>query len=194
MPSSGSPQPRGFLLPLPLLLLAGLAFTTACTKRPMILCHSNSFHAMDKEAIAWEILRLEILLAEAPNVKHADSCFYLALLHAHYNNPNPDYARSLLMFDRYLSLNPRSGKSDEARYVHGLLKKMADMEDELTRLQTDSDRERTDRRAETEALQRLNARLTKENEELTVEKKNLTEAIEQLKLLEQSLEEKRLRY
>ncbi|HHO48558.1 MAG TPA: hypothetical protein ENN06_08945 [Desulfobacteraceae bacterium] len=159
----------------------------------MIHCLPNSFHALDKEDIGWKILRLEILLAEDPaEVKHAASFFDLALLHAHYNNPNPDYARSLLMFDRYLSISSRSGRSDEARYVRSLLQKMAGMEEELARLRTDSDRERADRRAEAEALQRLNARLIKENEELTVEKKNLTEAIEQLKLLEQSLEKKRL--
>lgn len=191
----GSPRPGGLLfIPAHLLLCMALLTTGACMKGPMIVCHPNYFHSMDREAIGWEILRLEIVVAENPdNVEQSASYFYLALLHAHHDNPTPDYARSLLMFDKYLSFNPGSGKRDEARYMRSILRKLAESDVELTRVTGDGERERTRLLNEAERLRQLNSRLTKEKEELTAERENLREAIEQLKRLEHSLEEKRLR-
>jgi outer membrane protein assembly factor BamD (BamD/ComL family) len=192
----GSPRPGGLLFTGALLLLClAMLSSSGCVKGPMIVCHPNYLHSMDKKAIDWEILHLEILLAENPDkAKQSASCFYLGLLHAHHDNPNPDYARALLMFDRYLSFNPKSGKSDEARYIRNILRKLADSDAELARMTGDGERERTRLLNEAERLRRLNSRLTKEKEELTAERENLRESIEQLKLLEHSLEEKRLRF
>lgn len=192
----GSPRPGGLLfISAHLLLCMALLTTGACMKGPMIVCHPNYFHSMDREAIGWEILRLEIVVAENPdNVEQSASYFYLALLHAHHDNPTPDYARSLLMFDKYLSFNPGSGKRDEARYMRSILRKLAESDMELTRMKTDCDREYRRLKKEAEQLKRHNTQLTEEKEKLTLEKENLTDAIEQLKLLERSLEEKRLRH
>lgn len=192
MESSGSSRSRGLLF-IPTLLCLVLP-TSGCVKEPVVVCHPNYFQTLEGEAIAWKTLRLEILLAEDPdNVKLSTQYFYLALLHAHPDNPEPDYDRALHMFDKYLSFNPRSGRKDEARYVRNLLQKLSESYRERGLMQADADRERTRLQEEAGQLKRQNSRLKKANELLAAEKKELTDAIERLKQLEHSLEEKRMR-
>ena len=168
---------------MPALLCMAL-LTGACMKGPVIVCHPNYFQAMGKEAVDGEIIRLETILAGDPdNLQLSASYFYLALLHAHYDNPAPDYVLSLNLFEKYLLLNPESPRRDEARYVQALVRE-----------QVDSDRQRTLREKENAELKRNNIQLKEENEQLAVENKNLTDAIEKLKLLDFSLEEKRLKF
>lgn len=192
MKFSRSSRPCGLLFLSALFCL--LLPTGGCVKEPVVVCHPNYFHVRDGEAIAWDILRMEILLAEDPdNVMLSAQYFYLALLHAHPDNPQPDYDRALRMIDRYLSFNPQTGKKDEARYIRNLLLKLADRERECRLVQADMERERSRLEQEAGQLKRLNSRLKKENDMLAAEKKELTDAIEQLKQLEHSLEERRLR-
>lgn len=177
---SGKIRARGFLYLLVLVCMT--LMTNACVKMPMFTCHPNYFDSMEQEAVGKEIIRLETTIDQDPekSVKSA-SYFHLALLYAHYNNPTPDYSRSLSMFEKYLLLDPDSRKKNEALYMKTLLQELVETDTERTHMET-----------KVTILKQNNEKITDKNAKLVEENKTLNDAIEKLKLLDLRLEEKRL--
>ena len=177
---SGKIRARGLLYLLVLVCMT--LMTNACMKRPMFVCHPNYFDVMEQEDIGKEIIHLETTINQDPeNSGKSAPYFHLALLYAHYNNPAPDYSRSLSMFEKYLLLDPDSRKKDEALYMKTLLQELVE-----------TDKERTHLESETAKLKQNNKKITDKNAKLVGENQALNDAIEKLKLLDLRLEKKRL--
>ena len=165
-----------------LALLCMTLMTAACMKTPMFVCHPNYFDVQGKEAMAKEILRLEKVIEEAPeNSKKPGPYLHLAILYSHYNNPAPNYPRSLRMFEKFLVLDPDSLENGEVLYMKTLVEALVE-----------TDRKRVQTVDKAGKLRRKNKRLKDENAKIVEENKELKDAIEKLKLLELMLEEKRL--
>ncbi|MCL7489199.1 MAG: hypothetical protein M8357_13610 [Desulfobulbaceae bacterium] len=169
----------GFLLLL-LLLIAAL-LVGGCVNGPRPVWRLNYFKALEKGTIENEILRYETDIINNPdNPQSAASYFYLAMLHAHYNNPAPDYARALSMCEKYLSLNPEGYRTGEAQYLKTLLRQIA---------KAAKDREEYGKKVQ--KLEQTAEKLQEENEALLQENHNLKAAIEKLEKLDLRLEEQR---
>ncbi len=180
MVHSGTMRARGLLFFLALLGMALL--TSACMKKPLLLCHPHHFYVMEKEAIEMGIIRLETTFDKhLDNSINPESYFQLALLYAHYNNPEPNYPLSLNMFEKYLVFDPQSKENDEALYLKTLLQKLVE-----------TDKEGALFKNETEILKQKSEKLKEKNEKLVLENQDLRDSIEKLKLLELRLEENRL--
>lgn len=203
MKPCGSPCTGGLLFTAVLLCLACLS--GGCIQGMMPVCHPNYFHDMEKEALGEEIIRLETILVERPgNLKKSASYFSLALLYAHHDNPAPDYARSLTMFENYLRLNPDSWKKEEIRYYRNLIQGLIAGDRERTLLRNENGRmvqNNNQLRKQNGQLVEDNGKLTKQNEilaakneKLVRQNQQLAEAMEQLKLLDVSLEQRRSRH
>lgn len=153
--------------------------TTACMKT--FVCRSSCFDVQGKEDITKAVVRLEKSIAHDPqNPKNADAYRQLAVLHAHYKNPAPNYRRSLMMFEKCLTLDPEAWNDAEMLYLKGLVAAM-----------DDADRNRMRLAHQVEQLTRNNNRLKKANTKMVAENQELQEAMEKLKLLELMMEEKR---
>jgi hypothetical protein len=164
-----------------LLLLCTALLTSACANGPGILWRMNYFQPVESEIIAKEILRFEAAIDNDPdNQKKAYHYYYLALLYAHYNNPAPDYSRSLTMWEQYLALNPQGYGKGEALYLKSLLQKQAE-----------ADKERTKYKQETRKLNQKAEKLTKQNEAMVLENRDLKAALEKLEMLDLRLEAQR---
>lgn len=170
--------PKGFLF---LLLLCTVLLTSACANVPGPLWRMNYFQPMESAIIAKEILQLEAEVDNGPD-KHekADSYYYLALLYAHYSNPAPDYSLSLTMWEQYLSLNPQGNRKGEALYLKSLLQ-----------IQAEADKERARYKQETRKLGQKAEKLTKQNEAMILENRDLKAALEKLEMLDLRLEAQR---
>ncbi len=165
-------------------LLCMILSTSACVKGPGVVYHQNYYHPMKKEILEKEVTGLEAAIDDHPgNSKKSASYFYLALLYAHYDNPSPDYHRSLGMFEKYLLFDPNNYKKDEAQYMMTLLQELVDTEKELSII-----------KIKTERMKQDSKKIKVKNKQLIVENQKLTDAIEKLKLLELSLEKKRLSF
>ena len=164
-----------------LILLCMTLMTNACMKSPMLAYHSNYFDAMGSEAIGNDIIRLETAIDQDPEDSGSASYFHLALLYAHYNNPTPNYPRSLSTLRNYLLLYPEGREKDEVLYLKTLVQKL---------VKTDKERNRLAKEAA--KLNQNNINLIHTNAELAAENQNLEDTIKKLKLLELTLEEKRL--
>lgn len=168
-----------------LYLLALLCMTLmigACMKTPMFVCHPNYFDVQGKEAIAKEIFRLEKAIEQAPeNSRKSAPYFHLAILYSHYNNPAPNYPRSLSMFEKFLVLDPNSLKNEEVLYMKTLVKALVE-----------ADRKRMHTADTAAKFKQKNKKLKDANAKIIEENQELKDAIEKLKLLELMLEEKRL--
>lgn len=163
------------------LLLWTALLISACADGPGTLWRVKYSQPMESEIIAKEILRFEAAIDNGPgNLEKADHYYYLALLYAHYNNPAPDYSRSLAMWEQYLSLNPQGNKKGEALYLKSLLRKQADTNTERARC-----------KQETEKLNQSAEELTKQNEAMMLENSELKAALEKLEMLDLRLEAQR---
>jgi hypothetical protein len=170
--------PKGFLF---FLLLCTVLLTSACANVPGNLWRMNYFQPVESAIIAKEILRLEAEVDNGPDKQEkADSYYYLALLYAHYNNPAPDYSRSLAMWEHYLAFNPKGSGKGEALYLKSLLQKQAE-----------ADKERARCKQETRKLNRKAEKLTKQNEAMILENRDLKAALEKLEMLDLRLETQR---
>ncbi len=169
----------GFLILLLLLIAALLA--GGCVNGPRPVWRLNYFKALKKETIENEILRYETDIINNPdNPQSAAPYFYLAMLHAHYNNPAPDYGRALSMCDKYLYHTPEGYQTGEAQYLKTLLQQIA---------KAAKDREQYDKGAQ--KLKQTAEKLHEENEALFQENHDLKAAIEKLEKLDLRLEERR---
>lgn len=165
-----------------LALLCMTLMTDACMKKPVFVCHPNYFDVQGKEAIGKEIIRLEKAIDQDPeNPRKSASYFHLALLYSHYNNPTPNYPRSLRMFEKFLVLDPDSLKNEEVLYIKSLVQKLVEI-----------DKKRMNVANKAAKLKRNNNKLKDTNAKIVEENQELQDAIEKLKLLELMLEEKRL--
>lgn len=168
-----------------LVLFAALCMvmmTGACIKNPYFVCHPNYYQTLKKEDVAAEITRLEEAVKNA-NVNSRISNLYLELaqLYSHYNNPDPDYHRSLELFEKYLLLNPHSWNYDEVHYLKNIIQQLVTVEKKSKAIEKQA-----------ASLKGNNDKLKDEKKKLTSENQEMQEAIEKLKLLEYKLEEKRL--
>jgi len=165
-------------------LLCLLSMVSACVQGHNSFHHANYYQDMGQETIEQQINSLEAAVAEDPfNTETSETYYYLALLYSHYNNPSPDYPRSLDLFEQYLLLNPDSQKKDEVQYLQTLLQQLVKTNETLT-LKNDEEAK----------LQQKNKKLKNSYKTLVAENQDLKEAIEKLKLLDFSLETKRLKY
>jgi hypothetical protein len=136
------------------------------------------YPALSAEAITTEISVIENKLSKTPGAapsskKNAGQLLRLAMLHAHQDNPAPDYHRALDYLTQYAEL----GETVDVEYALSLLAR-------LSKCVTDGNR----------ACDKLSAR-NKELEEqcqaLTQENRNHKQMLEKLKSLDIRLEKKR---
>jgi len=147
----------------------------------MFVCHPNYFDVQGAENIGKEIRRLEKVIARDPeNPGKAPAYLQLALLYTHYDNPIPNYLRSLKMFEKYHELDPNGQIHDEVVYLEALVQTVVEADDKRMRI--------ANRAAK---LGRNNKKLIDANTKMVGEKQELQDAMEKLKLLELMMEEKR---
>jgi len=153
-----------------------------CMVKPPFVCHPDYFGTIEKESIGKEISRMEATLDQArENSDEADIYLRLALLYSHYDNPAPNYRRSLSMLEKYLARNPHNPKNGEILYMKRLLQAL-----------TAAEKKKKNKEKEAKLMKQKNEELLSTNAELTAEKQELQNTIQNLRLLDIMLEEKRL--
>ena len=71
------------------------------------------------------------ILADAPgSALAADALFELALVHAHHDNPQRDYARAIQKFEEFIRQYPDSNKMAEAQIWISVLKTIQELKKE----------------------------------------------------------------
>ena len=150
-------------------------------KTPMFVCYPNYFEVHGEDAISMEIKKLEKVVAHSPEKPHDPAPYLqLALLYSRFDNPAPDYLRSLHMFEQYFTIHPDAWKDEEIMYMKDLVQQLVG-----------SEREQVHLAGEVKKLKRKTGQLKAANAALVDENQKLADAIEKLKLLEFMLEEKR---
>ncbi|MCB2182321.1 MAG: hypothetical protein KQH63_09870 [Desulfobulbaceae bacterium] len=157
---------------------------------------------MDSDEMKQHISSLEQATA-ADNSDKASSSTYLALalLYAHRDNPQPDYDRALQMLERSISLDPNVARNNNVQSFRSLLGEIKSSKEECLALK-DGYNQLTEKYAGLQRNSDLlkenvidltlnNKQLAKEKELLVGKNQELQDIIEQLKLLDIRLEEKR---
>jgi len=152
---------------------------------------SRYYRSVESQNIETEIARLEKIIADDPNsAAAAESSYYLALLYSHHKNPQPDYRSALKKLESYIRLNPEAGEKNDVQCLLSLFRQIDTLRSKNHALKTKNHN-----------LKKYQARLksdtstlNEEKEQLTAENQNLQDMIEQLKLLDVQLEERRKAY
>ena len=157
--------------------------TGGCSNWPVFQSDPIPFEAMESEEINKEIVRLEEILAGNQETEEISKLFlHLALLYSHSKNSAPQYDRSLEMLEIYTCLDSEGRESNDILSLQLLLERIVTLDDEKKLL----NKEVIDMKKDAIIEQEQKNSLLSEN-------KKLQEIIEQLKLLEFRLEEKRIK-
>ncbi len=183
------------ILPAALLLLSGCA---GRQPQPDPLDH---YLALSGPQIIAEIEGLEKNLAandsRPAGAPAPESLYHLAMLYSHVNNPAPDYDRAAALLDDYIADLPHGPKKYRLLHTLDLLHVI-----DVNRLTEEQCRQLTEEResllADRQFLESDNAALKKEGaalrrtvDRLKKENKKMKNSIEQLKMLDLTLEEKK---
>ena len=102
-------------------------FATDCNNLVVRLCHnegcdrtgkavSGCGHLRERETIQRGCCGYNKIVADSPDSDlAADALFELALINAHYDNPQRDYTRASRSFAEFLKRYPDNRRADEAR-------------------------------------------------------------------------------
>ncbi len=178
------PNFRPFIL---LLACIGL-LTSGCIDKSLFNTYPHYYLSVESNNIEPEIARLEKNSADDPDsAAAAESFYYLSLLYSHHKKSQPDYKKALQNLESYIRLNPEAEKKSDVQYLLSLFREIDTLRSKNHAL-----------KAKNNALKKHSIRLKSdtsalkgEKEQLTAENQNLQDMIEQLKLLDIQLEERR---
>lgn len=174
------PDFRPFIL---LLACVGL-LTSGCVDKSIFNTYPHYYLSVESKNIETEITRLEKNIKADPDSETtAKSFYYLSPLYSHPKNPQPDYRKALKNFESYIRLDPEAGKKCDVQYLLSLFRQIEKLRGKNDLLKMDKARLKND-----------TSTLKGEKKQLTAENKNLQDIIEQLKLLDIQLEERRRAY
>lgn len=186
-----------------ILLLCGgaLLLLSGCvTSRPQ----QNSpdyYLALSRDEIYAEIITLEEKLAQEDSPleesAEAETAYHLALLYSHFNNPAPDYARAAALLDDYTTETPPGPEKYRLLHTLDLLhtinnfqvteSKCLQLSEEKGILEADKKYLETDNAS----LKKQCAEMKRSVDRIKKENKKMKNSIEQLKMLDLRIEEKR---
>ncbi|RJX25662.1 MAG: hypothetical protein C4531_16945 [Desulfurivibrio sp.] len=176
-------------------LLVVVLLATGCADKHLFSDSTNYYMTLPEDTIADEILFLEKIIKEkeAGATDHVppEIYLYLTLLYSHNHNPTPDYDKALTALDRYEKLAPPEAKGRlEIGYLRNILleiKPLAQLREQNQSLLG----EKTLLLKQCAALDQKLDTLHQEN--LAIQKENLAikERIDQLKMLDIRLEQKK---
>ncbi|MBN1930710.1 MAG: hypothetical protein JW786_03780 [Desulfobacterales bacterium] len=193
-------KPYYFLKARPIIsfffFIAMLFFSTGCAQQTKNIKGSTYYLALQTEAIETEISRLESSSESSDgSLFDPKSYFYLALLHSHYKNPEPNYKRALEKLEEYILIEPESEQNNSVQYLLSLLDRLVKNENSCNALKTQITTLKEEKRALQEEtvtkLERQKESLTQKYENLVRENQDMKEIIEKLKHLDIQLEKKR---
>ncbi|MFH1214990.1 MAG: hypothetical protein V1706_00645 [Pseudomonadota bacterium] len=184
-----------------LFLCAGLLLMSGCAGLQHQVNPTDHYLSLSGEQINREIVSLEESLArkdgtQGEAVKPA-TAYYLALLYSHQNNPLPDYARAADLLDEYIAQLPHG--PEKYRLLHTLdllytINSFKLVETECQQVEEEKGTLAADKKfleADNQSLKKKCAELKRNFERITKENKKMRNSIEQLKMLDLRLEEKK---
>ncbi|MEA3548792.1 MAG: hypothetical protein U9R66_14160 [Thermodesulfobacteriota bacterium] len=175
---------RPFIL---LLSCVGL-LTSGCVDKSLFNTYPHYYLSVESENIEPEIVRLEKVIADEPDPETAaESFYYLSLLYSHHKKRQPNYPKALQNLESYIRLNPEAGKKNDVQYLLSLFREIETIGAKNHALKAKNNALKKDRAR----LKSDTSTLKKEREQLTADNQNLQNIIEQLKLLDIQLEERR---
>ena len=181
------PLETGFRTLILLMSLVGL-LTCGCVDKSFFNTSSRYYQSVETDSIETEIVRLEKIITDDPgSPAAAQSFYYLSLLYSHHKNPQPDYRNAGNMLESHIRLDPKAGEKSDVQYLLSLFRQTEQLRTKIEKLRTKNNalqRDKTKLKSDSLTLNEEKARLTAENQ-------NLRGMIEQLKLLDVQLEERR---
>ncbi len=187
-------------------LFLAASMTGGCVDKSAFIGYPMDYSFMGSDDVDKKIARLENAVSdESSLIFTANAFFHLALLYSHPENPRPDYTLSLQMLENYVHYDPAAGKRSDVIHFQTLLKALLALEDDNAVLEDDNaalsdncnmqwrDKFNSLEKNE-ERLKDISAALEEENNLLNQKNQELQSIIEQLKLLDIRLEEKRKTY
>ena len=176
--------------------IAIVIFFTGCAQQTKNKQGSTYYLALHTEAIKTEISRLENALKNPDaSLSEPKSFFYLALLHSHYKNPEPNYKRAFENLEEYILIKPEAEQNNSIQYLLSLLNHLVKYENSCNKLKTQITTLIQEKKALQEEtvtkLERQKESLTQKYETLVKENQDMKEIIEKLKHLDIQLEKKR---
>ncbi len=182
---------RPFIL---LLACVGL-LTSGCVDKSLFNTYPHYYLSVESENIEPEIVRLEKVIANEPDSETAaESFYYLSLLYSHYKKRQPNYQKALQNLESYIRLNPEAGKKNDVQYLLSLFREIETIGAKNNTLKAKNNALKAKNDALKEDRTKLkcaSTTLKREKEQLTTENQTLQDMIEQLKLLDIQLEERR---
>jgi len=162
--------------------------TGGCVDKSLFNTYPHYYLSVESENIEPEIVRLENIIADEPDsAAAAELSYYLSLLYSHHKKPQPNYQKALQNLESYIRLNPEAGKNNDVQYLLSLFRNIETLEAKNNTLKAKNDALKEDRAK----LKCNTTTLKREKDQLTAENQNLQDMIEQLKLLDIQIEEKR---
>jgi hypothetical protein len=169
-------------------LLFVVFLTIGCTDKHLFRDSTNYYMALQHDNIADEILFLKKIIEEkesgATEYVPPETYYFLALLYSHNNNSAPDYDKAIRALDLYEKLTPLEGNERlEIQYLRNILheiKKLAQIREKHECL-----------KQEKRSLLNKCASLRQTLDTLNKENETMKNHIDQLKMLDIRLEQKK---
>ncbi|MEW6289098.1 MAG: hypothetical protein AB1545_04500 [Thermodesulfobacteriota bacterium] len=162
--------------------------TIGCADKHLFRDSTNYYMAMQYANIADEILFLEKIVGEkesgATEYVPPETYYFLALLYSHNNNPAPDYDKAITALDRYTELTPSEEHERlEIQYLRNILLEI----NQLALLREEHECLKDEK---TSLLNKC-ASLRQKLDTLNKENQTMKNHIDQLKMLDIRLEQKK---
>lgn len=163
-------------------------FISGCARQQQLFCDiPEQYLAMPAERIDAEITLLEKRIAAGPTGPQdtflPEAYYNLALLYSHHNNVSPDYGKALKALRLYARNLPPGRKKYDVLYLENLLENL----EGLGQIR----REYAELQIQHQELEKNYAKLRQQLDELIQEHRATKETIEQLKMLDIKLEQKK---
>ncbi|OGQ94014.1 MAG: hypothetical protein A2521_05955 [Deltaproteobacteria bacterium RIFOXYD12_FULL_57_12] len=190
------------------IFVVSLFLAGGCVPRHVFRADAGYYLNLKAVDIPAEITNLEQLIADIKTAgqeeKRPELYYSLALLFSHYNNPQPDYGLALSSLQHYVELAGEAGKKAEVRYLNGLLQRLdelAGMREQCQRIDEEKTHLEQIRgglqkklevlKKEKTHLEQICSGLQEKLEDLRKENLEKQKAIEQLRMLDMRLEQKK---
>ncbi|MBU0965503.1 MAG: hypothetical protein KKA54_03880 [Proteobacteria bacterium] len=169
-------------------LLFVVSLTTGCAEKHLFGDSTNYYMALQQNNIADEILFLEKIIEEkqagVTDSVPPETYYFLVLLYSHNNNPAPDYGKAIMALDRYEELAPpQRNERLEIDYLRNILHEI----NQLAQLR----KQHEFLKGEKTSLLNKCALLSQEIDTLNKENQTMKYHIDQLKMLDIRLEQKK---